>query len=258
MKIFHSFILGVIEGLTEFLPISSTAHLLIVNKILKIPQTDFQTFFDIVIQSGAIFSIIFLYFFYLFKNRYLWKNLFISFLPTALVGFLLEKIIKKVFFNSFLLIKTSLFFIGLIFIIFEILIQRKKIVLKNQLKEMDFFQAFLIGLSQSLAVVPGVSRAGIVILTMMILGFKRKESALYSFFLALPTIFAASFLELIKFNFSTINYSDFLYFLIGFFISFITAYFSAKWLINFLQKRSLIFFGVYRILLVIIMIIFGF
>ena len=246
-------ILGIVEGLTEFLPISSTAHLIISSRLLNIPQTEFQKFFEVFIQAGAILSVVFLYFNYAFKNPLLIKKVAASFLPTALVGFLLHKIIKEVFFESFALIIGSLAVIGLLFIVVEYLIKNKKIELSKTIKNLSWTDALVIGLGQSLAVIPGISRAGIVILAMMVKGYRRDEAAVYSFLLAVPTIIAAAGYDLLKTDFAVLSEQDNILFLsAGFVVSFITAYISVKWLIGYLKKHSLIPFGVYRILLVIL------
>ena len=246
-------ILGIVEGLTEFLPISSTAHLIISSRLLNIPQTEFQKFFEVFIQAGAILSVVFLYFNYAFKNPLLIKKVAASFLPTALVGFLLHKIIKEVFFESFALIIGSLVVIGLLFIVVEYLIKNKKIELSKTIKNLSWTDALIIGLGQSLAVIPGISRAGIVILAMMVKGYRRDEAAVYSFLLAVPTIIAAAGYDLLKTDFAVLSEQDNILFLsAGFVVSFITAYISVKWLIGYLKKHSLIPFGVYRILLVIL------
>jgi undecaprenyl-diphosphatase len=256
MNLIHSFILGIVEGITEFLPISSTAHLIIASKLLHISQTEFQTFFEIFIQSGAILAVVFLYFSYVFKHKELWGKIIASFIPTAIVGLVLEKIIKRVFFNSMPLITGSMFLVGLLFIIFEYLVKNKKIKLEKSIGKMSYAEAFIVGLGQSLAVVPGVSRAGIVILTMMGEGYKRDESAIYSFLLAVPTILAASGLEIIKTDFKVItNINNLLFLEVGFFVSLATAYLTVKWFIGFLQKNSLVGFGIYRILLAIIILL---
>jgi len=254
MNLLNIIILGFVEGITEFLPISSTAHLIITSKLLNISQTDFQKLFEVFIQSGAILSVVFLYFNQLKGNFKILKNLFFSFLPTALVGFFLYKVIKNVFFDSLNLIAFSLFFVGIFFIIIEILVNKKKIVLKKKIEEINIFHALIIGLAQSFAVIPGVSRAGAVILSMLILGYQRDQSAKYSFFLSIPTIFMASFYDLYKSKdilLTNLNQVGLL--LIGFFISFIFALISVKWLLGFLKKNSLIIFGIYRILLAIIL-----
>jgi len=254
MDLLKTIVLGMVEGVTEFLPISSTAHLIITSKLLNISQTDFQKLFEVFIQSGAILSVVFLYFNQLKGNFKILKNLFFSFLPTALVGFFLYKVIKNVFFDSLNLIAFSLFFVGIFFIIIEILVNKKKIVLKKKIEEINIFDALIIGLAQSFAVIPGVSRSGVVILSMLILGYQRDQSAKYSFFLSIPTIFMASFYDLYKSKdiFLT-NLNQLWMLLIGFFVSFIFALISVKWLLGFLKKNSLIIFGIYRILLAIIL-----
>jgi len=250
MNIINAFILGLIEGITEFLPISSTAHLIISSKLLNIPQTEFQKFFEVFIQSGAILAVVFIYWKVILKNRNLMINVILSFIPTAVVGLLLHKVIKNVFFESLTLIAISLFVVGLFFIIFELMLKKKIVKVNKKIIQMTILQALLIGVGQSLAVVPGVSRAGAVILTMMILGFNREESALYSFVLAVPTLFAASAFDFLKTNPEIIFTGNNLPFLfIGLITSFFSALLAIKWFIKFLQKNSLSGFGVYRVAL---------
>ena len=253
MNIINSIILGLVEGVTEFLPISSTAHLIISSKFLNIPTTEFQKFFEVFIQSGAILAVVFVYWKTIFKNRNLMINVILSFIPTAIVGFLLHKIIKGVFFESFTLIAASLFVVGLFFIIFEFLLKRKIIKTDKKIIQMTILQALLIGIGQSLAVVPGVSRAGAVILTMMLLGFDREESALYSFVLAVPTLFAASAFDFIKTDPQLVfSGSNPIFLFVGLIMAFFSALFAIKWFVKFLQKNSLSYFGVYRIGLALI------
>lgn len=250
MNWLNALILGLIEGITEFLPISSTAHLIISSQILHLSQTEFQKFFEVFIQSGAILAIVFIYWKIILKNKSLMTNIVLSFIPTAVVGLLLHKMIKNVFFQSFTLIAASLFLIGLFFIVFEFLLKKKIVKTNKKINQMTIVQALLIGVGQSLAVVPGVSRAGAVILTMMALGFNREESALYSFFLAVPTIFAASAFDFIKTDYRQVFSGNNLPLLmIGLATAFLSALFAIKWFITFLQKNSLSYFGVYRILL---------
>lgn len=248
MNLLNALILGLVEGITEFLPISSTAHLIISSKLLNIPATEFQKFFEVFIQSGAILAVVFIYWKTILKNRTLMINVILSFIPTAVVGLLLHKVIKNVFFESFTLIATSLFIIGLFFIVFEFLLKKKIVKADKKIIQMTIIQALLIGVGQSFAVVPGVSRAGAVILTMMIMGFNRKESALYSFVLAVPTLLAASAFDFLKTDPQLIfTRSNPLFLLMGLITSFFSALIAIKWFIKFLQKNSLSYFGVYRI-----------
>ena len=246
MNVLNVVVLGIVEGLTEFLPVSSTAHLIITAKFLTIPQTDFVKLFEVFIQSGAILAVVVLYFSYIRKNPQVLKTLAVSFIPTAVIGFILYKIIKTVFFDSIPLIIFTLFFFGLIFLVTELCIKKKKIILQKSLSNIHLRTAFIIGLAQSLAVVPGVSRAGIVMVTMMILGYKRDESAQYSFLLAVPTILAASAYDLYKMRSIVMSsQTNGLALAIGFAVSFITAYIAVKWFIRFLKNNSLSVFGIF-------------
>ncbi len=248
MNFINALILGLVEGATEFLPISSTAHLIISSKLLNIPSSEFQKFFEVFIQSGAILAVVFVYWKDILKNRNLMVNIILSFIPTAVVGLLLHKVIKNVFFESFTLIAVSLLVIGLFFIVYEFLLRNKIVKTDKKIIQMTILQALFIGVGQSLAVVPGVSRAGAVILTMMIMGFNREESALYSFVLAVPTLFAASAFDFIRTDPQLVfSGNNPLFLLVGLTTSFFSALLAIKWFIKFLQKNSLSYFGVYRI-----------
>lgn len=254
MNIIHVLVLGVVEGLTEFLPVSSTAHLIFASRLLHISPTQFTTFFEVFIQSGAILAVVILYFHYILKHKSLISNLLISFIPTAVVGLVLRKSIKTVFFESMPLILTAFFIVGIIFLILEVLVKKKRITLSHKITDISVKQAILIGLAQSFAVIPGVSRAGAVIVSMMFSGFKREDAALYSFLLAIPTISAASAFDLLKTDFSIIsNSNNILSLSIGFVMSFITALLVIKWFIRFLQKNTLVSFGIYRIILTLLL-----
>jgi len=249
MNILNAFILGVVEGVTEFLPVSSTAHLIAASKFLGIESSQFLKFFEVFIQSGAILAVLLMYSRFFLKDFRLIKNIAVSFIPTSLVGLFLHKIIKEVFFESMFLISGSLFVVGLLFFLVEHLIAKKTIKVNRSIHKMSLTDAFLIGLGQSLAVVPGVSRAGIVILVMMFTGYSRSESALYSFLLAVPTILAASVFDFVKTDPGIIaDNSNLSFLMVGFFVSFLFAYISVRWLVNHLRKNSLIGFAWYRIL----------
>jgi undecaprenyl-diphosphatase len=259
MDIFHAIILGLVEGITEFLPISSTAHLIITSKFLQLKQTDFLKLFEVFIQSGAILAVLIMYFKYIVGNPKIINKILVSFIPTAVIGFVFFKIIKNVFFESTLLIILMLFFVGLLFIILEMLISGKHIKIYKKISNMTYWHAFLIGVFQSFAIIPGVSRAGAVIASMIFMNYKRSESAIYSFLLAVPTIIAASILDVYK-NYGLVfeSVTNVRIIVIGFIVSFITAYFAVKWFISYLQKNSLIGFGIYRISLAIILFIIMF
>ena len=242
MNIFNAIVLGLIEGLTEFLPISSTAHMIMGSRLMGLQQTEFLKFFEVFIQIGAIFAVVFLYFKQFFNVKII-KQLAFSFIPTAVIGFLLYKVIKTIFFNSNILISISLITIGFAFIIVE----RMKLKEHKSIAQMSLQTAVFIGLAQSLAVIPGVSRAGIVILAMMLLGFKRDESAQYSFMLALPTLAAAALLDVFKMRSVQLSLNELQMLAVGTVVAFVVAYVSMKWFVGFLQKKKLTVFGIYRI-----------
>ncbi|MCS7093042.1 MAG: undecaprenyl-diphosphate phosphatase [Patescibacteria group bacterium] len=254
MNLFHVIVLSIVEGITEFLPVSSTAHLIIASKILKLPQTEFLKVFEVVIQSGAILSVVFFYFKFFMIHKSIIKHLLISFIPTASVALFSYRIIKDVFFESLTLIALSLFVIGLGFIIFEKLVDVKKVILKKEISHLSLRDSFFIGLFQSLSIIPGVSRAGAVILGMMILGYKREAATVYSFLLSIPTIISAGLIDFyiqkeVIFSVSV----NFWFLLIGFFTSFLFAWLSVRWLINFVKNHTLVIFGVYRVALAVIL-----
>lgn len=258
MNLFQAIFLGIIEGLTEFLPISSTFHLIWFAKILGITQTDFTKLFEVFIQSGAILSVIFLYFKTIKTNKELMKKTLIAFVPTAIIGFLLFKVIKDVFFNADNLMLFVFIAVGILFIIYEFILKNKNIKLVKSLENFSYKQAIFVGLMQSLAVFPGVSRAGGVMIALMFLNFRRDEAAKFSFLLAVPTIFAASFYDLFKMRKLVIGYLDHsLLLAVGFISAFISAYFVMKWFITYLQKHSLSGFGWYRIVAGLTLILFG-
>ncbi|NOY89230.1 MAG: undecaprenyl-diphosphate phosphatase [FCB group bacterium] len=249
-------VFSVVEGLTEFLPVSSTAHLILTAKLFNVPGTDFVKLFEVVIQSGAVLAVVFLYLKMVWLNKKIWLWLTYSFLPTAIVGLFLYKIIKGVFFESFLGIAINLIWLGIGFLIVEKFIRKGRIHLVKTVNDIGWREAVFIGLGQSLAVFPGVSRAGAVILTMLLLRYKRKDAVVYSFLLSVPTILAASAYDLLKFSQrATLTASQLTPLLIGTVLSFIFAVFAVKWLIRFVQKHSLAGFGYYRITLGLIILL---
>ena len=251
MDYLNALILGIIEGLTEFLPISSTFHLIFFSKLLGISQTEFQKTFEIFIQTGAVLAIVILYFKTLITNKKLVVNLIYSLIPTAILGFIFYGFIKSTLFDSYYLMIASLIIIGLIILILEKLISKQKIILNKTIDRLTPIEALIIGLVQCLAFLPGVSRAGAVIIIMLILKYKRQDSALYSFLLAIPTIIGAGLLDLYQTNF-VFSSSQLILLIIGFLTAGLTAFYSAKWLISYLQKHSLEIFAYYRIILAIL------
>ena len=254
MNFFQATILGIIEGITEFLPISSTFHLIVTGKLMNLPQTDFIKLFDVFIQSGAILAVILLYFNDLLKQKKLLINILLSFIPTAIIGLLLHKVIKNFFFEDTPLMLSATVVISLLFILLEYSIKKGYLKLNKNLSKINLTTAILIGVFQALAVIPGVSRSGATIGAMMLFGYKRPEAALYSFFLSIPTIFAAGGLDLLSSGHLITQSNNLIILITGFTTSFIAASVAIRWLIKYLQTHSLIPFAIYRVLLSLILI----
>lgn len=253
MNFLHAILLGAIEGITEFLPISSTFHLIFTGRFLGLPGDEFTKLFEIFIQSGAILAVALLFLAEFKKDQGLLHNVIFSFIPTAIIGFVLHTIIKNVIFEQDLLLIFASLIVGVIFIIAEIFIKKGRLSANQPISKLTIKGAILIGLFQSFAVIPGVSRSGATILGLLLLGFNRSEAALYSFLLAIPTIIAASALDLAKTPAYVLTSNHIALLGAGFISSFVFAHFSAHWLINFLKKHTLIPFGIYRIILSIIL-----
>lgn len=247
MSYLHAIILAIIEGVTEFLPISSTGHQVLVANLLHVPQTDFVKTFEIFIQLGAILSVVYLYLPTLLKNFELWKKLFVAFVPAAVIGFFFVKFITGTLLGNPLVTLQALFWGGALLIILEVTHQEKEHHL-DQLKDLDYRQAFLIGLFQSTSVIPGVSRAAATILGGLVVGLKRRAAVEFSFLLAIPTMLAATGLVLYKNSFQFTS-QEVTTLGIGFVVSFLVALVSVKLLINFIKSHTFIPFGIYRIAL---------
>ncbi len=249
MSPFHAIILGLLEGFTEFLPVSSTAHLVIGAHLLDIPSDTFLTSFIIAIQLGAIASLLFLYRKTLISDHGLVLRVLIAFLPAALVGFALYSVIKEVFLESMTIIAWALFLGGVVFILFERARKRGFIPTQDiRAEHMSLRKALVIGCAQSLAVVPGVSRAGATILGGLALGLPRVEIARFSFLLAIPTMLAATGYDLLRTG-SSFAFGDWHVLMLGFVAAFCAAYVSARALIHFVSTHSFEWFGWYRIVL---------
>jgi undecaprenyl-diphosphatase len=245
MTLLQSIILGIVEGVTEFLPISSTGHLILASRLLGLEQTEFQKSFEIAIQLGAIASVIVLYWREFLEPAVLGRVL-AAFVPTGLIGFALYHVVKTYFFGSDAIVLWSLALGGVALIVFELL-HREGEDAVQEVTAIPYTKAVLIGLCQSISIVPGVSRAGATILGGLILGLSRSTIVKFSFLLAVPTMLAATGYDLLK-NASSFAPDQFGVLAAGFISSFVVALVSIKFLLAFVRTNTFIPFGIYRIL----------
>ncbi len=249
MNYIDALILAIVEGVTEFLPISSTGHLILVSKILHLTQSEFVKSFEIFIQLGAILAVVLIYADTIWHDRNLVKKIIVAFLPTAVLGLIFYSFVKKYLLGSTIVTLLALLIGGILLIIFERWYQVRQAP-KTNLSQINFKQAFIIGIAQSFAMIPGVSRAAATIVGGLGLGLDRASAVKFSFLLAIPTMLAATGLDLFKSGFDFTGQE--LYLLtIGFLGSFITAFFAVKFFLRFIRTHSFVSFGVYRIILAI-------
>ena len=249
MGFFDSILLGIVEGITEFLPISSTGHLILTTEFLKIQHTEFVKSFEIAIQLGAILSVVVLYWRELFINKRIITRVITAFIPTAILGLIFYSIIKKYLLGNVLVVLIALFLGGIGLILFEMWYSKRKDVVREEgLESITIKKSFLIGIFQSVAMVPGISRAAATILGGLFVGIGRKTIVEFSFLLAVPTMAAATVLDLYKSAYA-FSGSEFVLLATGFFVSFVVALFSIKFLLSFIKTHSFKSFGVYRIIL---------
>jgi undecaprenyl-diphosphatase len=244
MQILDALILGIVEGITEFLPVSSTGHLILTSELLGLQATEFLKTFEIAIQLGAMCAVVVLYFRSFFEIEII-KRLVIAFIPTGIVGFTVYPFIKGALFDNALVVVVSLFVGGILLILFE-LWHREAHDAVQDVRTLSYTQSALIGLAQAVAVIPGVSRSGATILGGLMLGISRTAIVEFSFLLAVPTIAAATGLDVLK-SYESITAADLAPLCVGFVVSFIVALISIKFLLDFVRRRSFIAFGIYRI-----------
>jgi len=247
MSFLHALVLGIVEGITEFLPISSTAHLILASHVLKLTETEFLKSFEIIIQLGAILSVVVLYW-SKFWNWEVLKKLVVAVIPTGVIGLTVYKAIKGYLLGNVTVVLLALLIGGIALIVFERFQESSE-------KEVDFSEitykkAFLIGLFQAIAVIPGVSRSAATIVGGSLIGVTKRTIVEFSFMLAVPTMLAATGLELIKGRAAlTGNYHMLA---VGFVVSFITAIVAIKSFLGYIKKHDFSAFGWYRIVLAVV------
>lgn len=285
MDFIRVILLGIVEGITEFLPISSTGHLIIADQFIKLSPVDFSNVFKVIIQLGAIMSVVVISFnklnpfskkylsenikrnydklniqtklYYLIKDGdkdilSLWKKIIIALIPAVILGLLFDDLIDKYLFNP-ITVAIMLIFWGIVIILIEK--RNKNSVPKiESFNNMGYKTAFLIGMFQCLALIPGTSRSAATIIGALLLGSSRLIATEFSFYLAIPTMFGATLLKVVK-NFGGYTSYQWILILLGSVVSFIVAYFTIKKFLDYVKSRDFTLFGYYRIIVGILVLV---
>ncbi len=252
MDIFQAIIIGVIEGFTEFLPISSTGHMIVASEFLGVPQDALTKAYEVIIQFAAILAVMLIYKEKIsFNQSALWSKLLIAFVPLALVGYTFKDEIKALFTVE----TVAWMFIvgGMIFLIVEYFYEEKEYHTK-EVEEVSFLQSFWVGVAQVFSLIPGTSRAGATIIGGLLVGMDRKTSAEFSFLLAIPVMAAVSGYDLLK-HYQDFADADLGAFIMGFVVAFVVAYVTIKLFLAFIQRFTFVAFGLYRIIFGVILLI---
>lgn len=261
LEIIKVIILGIVEGITEWLPISSTGHMILVNEFIQLNVTpEFWKMFEVVIQLGAILAVVVLYFHKLnpFSPKkktqekkdtwVLWFKVLVAVIPAGVIGVLFDDWIDEHFYN-YIVVAIMLIVYGVLFIIIEKRNKDKKIKPSiTTLNDLDYKTALLIGVFQVLALIPGTSRSGATIIGAMLLGCSRYIAAEFTFFLAIPVMFGASLLKLLKFGLAFTGF-EIVVLVLGMAVAFIVSVLAIKFLMGYIKKNDFTVFGWYRIVL---------
>lgn len=245
VDIFQSIIMGVVEGFTEFLPVSSTGHMIVVGDFLGIKQDSVTKAYEVIIQFAAILAVVLNY-----KEKFspkkiaLWMKLAVAFFPLGLIGFLFAKQIKALF--DVQIVAVMFIVGGIVFLVVEKLYKPQEHFI-DDVEKVSYKQALWIGIAQVFALIPGTSRAGATIVGAMMVGMTRKASAEFSFLLAFPVMCATTGYDIVK-HYNEFNDSNLLVLGVGFVVSFVVAYLTIKLFLKFLEKFTFVSFGIYRIL----------
>jgi undecaprenyl-diphosphatase len=259
MSVLQAIILAIIQGITEFLPISSTGHMVIASSLMGISENSFTKLFEVVVQLGSILSVVVLYWKRFFQTIDFYFKLFIAFIPSAVVGIIFSKQIDA-FLENALVVGLSLLVGGVFFLFVDKLFKQEKDI-KDDLP--NYAKSFKIGLFQCIAMIPGISRSAATIIGGLTQKLTRKAAAEFSFFLAVPTMFAATCKKLFDYYQTGITFDNYSISLlaIGNIVSFLVAMLAIKTFITFLTKHGFQLFGYYRIIagiIIILMILWGY
>ena len=269
IEIIKAILFGIVEGITEWLPISSTGHMILLNDLIKLNVTDeFYSMFEVVIQLGAILAVVLIYFKEIFpwgfgkdkkntkKTLNLWGKILVACIPAAVLGLLLDDWLDEHLYNS-VVVALALIIYGIIFIIIE----RKKVGTRKtkSIDDISYKQAFQVGLFQLLSLVPGTSRSGSTIIGGLLVGLDRKVAATFTFFLAIPVMVGASLLKILKYFLKTgaiFTSLEWSILIVGCIVAFIISIVVIKFLMNYIKKHDFQVFGWYRIVLGLLVLIY--
>ena len=276
MNIIKAILFGIVEGITEWMPVSSTAHMKILNAIIPLEVSpEFYEVFEVVIQLGAIIALVIVFWNKIWpfgesKNPlgegilsivkkdkfFLWIKIVIACIPVILYELLLEDRISFINEkNEMIFIGAALIIVGIIFIVVEMLIKAKKPKYIST-KQITFMQAFIIGMTQLIAAIfPGVSRSGSTIIAALLLGISRSCATEFTFELAIPVMFGASLMKILKFS-AAVTFGEIMTLLVGCISAFLVSLFMIRFMLNYIRKNTFTMFGIYRILLGIIILVF--
>ena len=270
LEIIKAIFFGIVEGITEWLPISSTGHMILFNELVKLDVSkEFYDMFQVVIQLGAIMAVVIIFWKQIFPFKKednkikmdnnimsLWGKILVACIPAAIIGILFDEVFERLFYN-YVCVALALIIFGILFIIIENKNKGKKSKV-NSLKELTYNTVLLIGIFQLIAAIfPGTSRSGATIVGALLLGVSRTVAAEFTFFLAIPVMFGASLLKLVKFSFAFTG-TELTILLVGMLVAFITSMFIIKFLMSYIKKHDFKVFGWYRIILGIIVLIYAF
>lgn len=255
MTVLDSIILGIVEGFTEFLPISSTGHMIVVSEFLGLEQDNVNKAFEVIIQFAAILAVVLTYpSKFTFKHVNLWTKVLVAFLPIAALGFLLSKQVKELF--SIEIVAWMFIIGGIVFLIVE-KFYKEETTHTLDVENVTYKQAAWIGFAQIFALIPGTSRAGASIIGAMLVGLNRKTSAEFSFLLAFPVMCATTAYDILKHHNELVDGANLLNLSVGFVVAFVVAFLTIKLFLKFLEKFTFVAFGIYRIIFgVLLLIIF--
>lgn len=252
MGILDSILLGIIEGFTEFLPISSTGHLIVASEFLNIDQNNVTNAYQVIIQFAAILAVLLTY-----KDKFhpskieLWKKLILAFIPIGAVGFIFSSQIKAMF--DIKIVAIMFIVGGIVFLIVEKFYTEKEHFI-DDVEKVSYKQALWIGVAQIAALIPGTSRAGSTIIGAMLVGLNRKASAEFSFLLAFPVMCATTGYDLLK-HYKDFSDANLVVLGVGFVVAFIVAFITIKLFLKFLEKFTFVAFGIYRIVFGLVLLI---